>query len=314
MTVRIFRGKDCLNHDVGHQHPECPDRLYAIDDQLLSSGLEMTCEHQDVGPCPQEYLALAHDPYYVKGIFEQAPKSGLIWVDDDTGMTPITLSAALQSAGAGIEAVDWVMAGEDRQAFCAVRPPGHHAEYDSAMGFCLFNNIAVAARYALKHHGLNRVAIVDFDVHHGNGTENIVAGDKHIMLCSSFQHPFYPHSGDPVSASNVLSVPLDAGTTGEVFREKVRHWFAVLQNYAPELILISAGFDGHAEDHMGHLRLREDDYKWISAELRKVADACCHGRMVSTLEGGYNHSALARSVVAHIKGLQGDSREETSGA
>lgn len=313
MTVKIFRGKDCLHHDVGHDHPECPDRLYAIDDQLLASGLEMTCEHQDAKPCKREYLSLAHDPYYVDSIFERSPKTGLIWVDDDTGMTPITLSAALYAAGAGVDAVDWVMAGEDRQAFCAVRPPGHHAEYASAMGFCLFNNIAIAARYALEKYGLSRVAIVDFDVHHGNGTENIIAGDQRIMMCSSFQHPFYPHSGSPVSASNILGVPLDAGTTGDVFREKVSHWFGALKNYKPELILISAGFDAHAEDHMAHIRLREDDYKWVSAQIRQVADACCHGRIVSTLEGGYNHSALARSVVAHIKGLQGD-QNETGGA
>lgn len=313
MTIRIFRGKDCLKHDVGHDHPECPDRLYAIDDQLLASGLEMTVEHQDASQCKREYLALAHDPYYVDSIFQRAPESGLIWVDDDTGMTPVTLSAALYSAGAGIDAVDWVMAGRDRQAFCAVRPPGHHAEYASAMGFCYFNNVAVAARYALDHHDLARVAIVDFDVHHGNGTENIIGGDQQIMMCSSFQHPFYPHSGAPVSASNILAAPLDAGTTGEVFREKVSYWFDALKNYKPELILISAGFDAHAEDHMAHVRLREDDYKWISSEIRKVADACCHGRVVSTLEGGYNHSALGRSVVAHLKGLQGDT-QETGGA
>lgn len=309
MTVRIFRGKDCIHHDVGHDHPESPDRLYAIDDQLLSSGLEMTCEHADAKPCKREYLALAHDPYYVDSVFERSPKTGLVWVEDDTGMTPITLSAALYSAGAGVDAVDWVMAGENRQAFCAVRPPGHHAEYASAQGFCFFNNIAVAARYALHHHELSRVAIVDFDVHHGNGTENIIAGDERIMMFSSFQHPFYPHSGSPVSASNIQGVPLEAGCTGEVFREKVNYWFDALRNYKPELILISAGFDAHAEDHMAHLRFREDDYKWISAELRKVADEVCHGRIVSTLEGGYNHSALARSVVAHIKGLQGDTLE-----
>ncbi len=309
MTVRIFRGKDCIHHDVGHDHPESPDRLYAIDDQLLSSGLEMTCEHADAKPCKREYLALAHDPYYVDSVFERSPKTGLVWVEDDTGMTPITLSAALYSAGAGVDAVDWVMAGENRQAFCAVRPPGHHAEYASAQGFCFFNNVVVAARYALHHYELSRVAIVDFDVHHGNGTENIIAGDERIMMFSSFQHPFYPHSGSPVSASNIQGVPLDAGCTGEVFREKVHYWFDALRNYKPELILISAGFDAHAEDHMAHLRLREDDYKWISAELRKVADEVCHGRIVSTLEGGYNHSALARSVVAHIKGLQGDTLE-----
>lgn len=306
MTIKIFRGKDCVHHDVSAEHPENPDRLYAIDDQLLSSGLEMICQHTDAHQVKRENLALAHDPYYVDSIFERSPRTGVIWLEQDTGMTPITLSAALYAAGAGCEAVDWVMEGEDRQAFCPVRPPGHHAEYDNAMGFCLFNNIAVAARYALKQYELSRVAIIDFDVHHGNGTEHIVAGDKQIMMCSSFQHPFYPHSGYPVSASNILCAPLKAGCNGQEFREKVNYWFDALRNYHPELILISAGFDAHAEDAMGQLRLREDDYHWISKKLREVADEVCHGRMVSMLEGGYNHSALGRSVVAHIKGLHGD--------
>ena len=240
-------------------------------------------------------------------------KSGQVWVSDETVMTPETLSAALYAAGAGVEAVDWVMNGEDRQGFCMVRPPGHHALRDSAMGFCIFNNIAVAAKYAVKQYALKRVAIVDFDVHHGNGTEDIVGGDRHIMMCSSFQHPFYPHSGAPISASNILIAPLDAGATGEQFRSRVSYWFEALRNYQPELILISAGFDAHAEDGMAHIRLREDDYKWISYELRKVADECCQGRIVSTLEGGYSLSALGRSVVAHLKGLMGD-KMETGGA
>lgn len=308
MTIKIFRGKDCVHHDVSAEHPEHPDRLYAIDDQLLSSGLEMICQHGDAKQVKRENLALAHDPYYVDSIFQRSPRTGVIWLEQDTGMTPITLSAALYAAGAGCDAVDWVMEGENRQAFCAVRPPGHHAEYDNAMGFCLFNNIAVAARYALKQYELSRVAIIDFDVHHGNGTENIIAGDKRILMCSSFQHPFYPHSGSPVSASNILSAPLKAGATGEEFRAKVTYWFDALRNFMPQLILISAGFDAHAEDAMGQLRLREDDYHWVSKQLRNVADEVCHGRIVSMLEGGYNHSALGRSVVAHIKGLHGDAQ------
>lgn len=306
MTIRIYRGKDCPHHDVDKDHPEHPDRLYAIDDQLLSSGIEMICEHADAKPVKRENLSLAHDPYYVDSLFQRSPKSGVVWLEQDTGMTPITLSAALYAAGAGCDAVDWALAGQDRQAFCAVRPPGHHAEYDNAMGFCLFNNIAVAARYAIHHHNLSRVAIVDFDVHHGNGTENIISGDQQILMCSSFQHPFYPHSGSPVSASNILSAPLPAGTSGKEFREHVTYWFDALLNYQPELIFISAGFDAHAEDHMGQLRLREDDYRWISYKLREVADKVCHGRIVSMLEGGYNLSALGRSVVAHLKGLHGD--------
>ncbi|MFS1702036.1 histone deacetylase family protein, partial [Alteromonas sp. AMM-1] len=243
MTIKIFRGKDCVHHDVSGEHPEHPDRLYAIDDQLLSSGLDMVCQHADAKPVKRENLALAHDPYYIDSIFQRAPKTGVIWLEQDTGMTPITLSAALYAAGAGCDAVDWVMEGSNRQAFCAVRPPGHHAEYDNAMGFCLFNNIAVAARYAIKKYDLSRVAIVDFDVHHGNGTEHIIGGDRRIMMCSSFQHPFYPHSGSPVSASNILCAPLEAGSNSEAFRKAVSYWFDALINYKPQLILISAGFD-----------------------------------------------------------------------
>lgn len=318
MTIKIFRGKHGTKHTLGSEHPESPDRLFAIDDQLLASGLDMICEHADAKPIADAYLTLAHDPYYVKSVFEHAAQSNysdhkktlysgedqaIVWLDEDTGLMRHTLKAALESAGAGCDAVDWVMKGEDRQAFCATRPPGHHATYDSAMGFCIFNNIVIASRYALQTYQLKRVAIVDFDVHHGNGTEQIVAGDQRIMLCSSFQHPFYPHSGTPVSASNILAVPLDAGTTGETFREKVTHWFNALRNFQPELIFISAGFDAHAEDPMAHLRLVEDDYLWISQQLKMIAEDVCHGRIVSMLEGGYDLSALGRSVVAHIKGL-----------
>ena len=312
MTIRIFRGKASIKHDVDRTHPESPDRLFAIDDQLLASGLEMVCEHADATPIAKAYLTLAHSPTYIDEVFAQAakideaaPSNGqdVVWLAEDTGLVKGSLTAALESAGAACLAVDWVMQGHDRQGFCATRPPGHHATYDSAMGFCIFNNITIAARYALQTYALKRVAIVDFDVHHGNGTEHIVAGDQRIMMCSSFQHPFYPHSGSPVLASNILSVPIDAGATGEVFRNKVAHWFAALTHFKPELILLSAGFDAHAEDPMAHLRLTEDDYYWLSVELKKVADTCCEGRIVSALEGGYDMSALGRSVVAHLKGL-----------
>ena len=305
MTLRIFRATACLQHDMGKQHPESPDRLDAIDDQLLSSGLDMICEHADATQASREQLIRAHDPYYIDSVFQQAPTRGITWLDSDTGMMPATLDAALFAAGAGCDAVDWVMQGSDRQAFCAVRPPGHHAEYDAAMGFCLFNNVVVAARHALAQYHLQRVAIVDFDVHHGNGTEHIVAGDRQILFCSSFQHPFYPHSGYPPSASNLLPVPLEPGLDGAGFRQAVSHWFAALRHYQPQLLLVSAGFDAHAEDGMSYLRLREADYQWLSAQLRAVADHCCDGRIVSLLEGGYSFSALGRSVVAHLRGLTG---------
>lgn len=303
MTLRIYRGKTCIAHEMGEGHPESPDRLYAIDDQLLASGLEMICEHADATPVSQETLKLAHDPYYVQSIFQRAPEHGLVWLDNDTAMSPHTLNAALEAAGAACDAVDYVLAGDTRQAFCLVRPPGHHAEYACAMGFCIFNNVAVAARYALSKPGIERVAIVDFDVHHGNGTEDIVKGDNRILFCSSFQHPFYPHSGSPAAAENVHVAPLNAGTTGAQFRQAISGWFPVTRDFAPQLIIVSAGFDGHAEDHMAHWQLRENDYLWVSACLREIADECCKGRIVSSLEGGYNLSALGRSVVAHLRGI-----------
>lgn len=306
MTVRIFRGRDCVLHDLGPDHPESPDRIYAIDDQLIASGLEMTCEHADATQADKETLCLAHDTLYVETIFDRAPETATIWLDQETGMTPHTLSAARYAAGACCNAVDWVMQGTDRQAFCMVRPPGHHAEHDKAMGFCLFNNLAVAGCYAARQYDLQRIAIVDFDVHHGNGTQHIVQGDNRFLLCSSFEHPLYPFSDLTQCQDNIVAVPLPAGAKGTEFRSAVTDWFARIRTFQPQLIIISAGFDGHAEDPMAHLRLTEDDYKWISHEVRKLADECCQGRIVSSLEGGYDLSALGRSVVAHLKGLSGD--------
>ncbi len=312
MTLRIYRSEACARHEMGEDHPESPARLFAIDDQLLASGVDMVCEHANAQPVSKAALYRAHDKQYVDSIFARAPQTGMQWLDADTAMNPSTLSAAQHAAGAGCDAVDWVMQGEDRQAFCAVRPPGHHAEYAQAMGFCFFNNIAVAAMHAMHTHHLSRVAIVDFDVHHGNGTEDIVAGDERIMLCSAFQHPFYPNKGVPAKADNVIATPLEAGTSGDAFRDATSRWFEPLAAFKPELVLISAGFDGHAEDPMAYWRLREDDYKWISAQIRTLADTCCQGRVVSMLEGGYNLSALGRSVVAHLKGLTGDEQETGS--
>ena len=312
MTLRIYRAPVCAQHDMGKDHPESPERLHAIDDQLLSSGLEMVCQHADATDVTLPQLYQAHDKAYVDGIFAHAPDSGTVWLDPDTVMNSYTLGAAKRAAGAGCDAVDWVMESGDRQAFCSIRPPGHHAEHDAAMGFCFFNNVVVAAYHAIEAYGLSRVAIVDFDVHHGNGTEDIVAGDQRILFFSAFQHPFYPHKGVPPKGDNIISTPLDAGTDGPAFRTATTPWFDALRDFNPELILVSAGFDGHAEDPMAYWRLREDDYKWISAQLRQVADDCCQGRIVSMLEGGYDMSALGRSVVAHLKGMSGDTQETGS--
>jgi acetoin utilization deacetylase AcuC-like enzyme len=225
-------------------------------------------------------------------------------IDPDTSINAHTWDAALLSAGAAIEATDAVMAGELENAFCAVRPPGHHACRDKAMGFCFFNNVAIAAKHALERHGLKRVAIVDFDVHHGNGTEDILSGDDRVLMVSFFQHPFYPHSGTEHPAANMLNIPVPAYTKGLEVRELIEtHWVPRLEAFKPEMIFVSAGFDGHREDDMGQLGLTEQDYAWITQRIKDVALRHAQGRIVSCLEGGYNLSALGRSVEAHLRVL-----------
>ncbi len=291
---------------MGHGHPEQPARLSAIFDRLIASGLEMIVRQIDAPLATREQLERVHDPDYVQHVFDEAPSEGLIMLDPDTAMGPHTLTAALRSAGAVVHAVDLVMKRDFQAVFCAVRPPGHHAERDRAMGFCFFNNVAVGAAHALAAHGLERVAIVDFDVHHGNGTEHIFETEPRVLFCSSFQHPFYPFTGHETDTPHIVNITLPAGADGTRFREEVeRHWLHRLHEFKPQLLLISAGFDAHAEDDMSHVRLREPDYIWITRELKKVADAYGEGRIVSTLEGGYNLSALGRSAVAHIDALLG---------
>jgi acetoin utilization deacetylase AcuC-like enzyme len=292
---------------MGHHHPERPARLGAINDRLLATGLDMALHHYNAPLVSRELLEAVHDRAYIEQIFSSAPAQGVVWVDDDTAMAPHTLNAALRAAGAAVMAVDLVMEGKASKAFCGVRPPGHHAEKDRAMGFCFFNNIAVAAYHALNKHGLRRVAIVDFDVHHGNGTEHIVANDERVLFCSTFQHPFYPHSGHDSIAANVVNIPLAAGADGAVFREAVeRHWLPRLEAFAPELLLISAGFDGHQADYMAQLNLVDADYAWVTRRLCEQADRSAGGRLVSSLEGGYELHSLARSVEAHLKAFFGE--------
>ncbi|MBP2649091.1 MAG: deacetylase [Gemmatimonadetes bacterium] len=291
---------------MGHGHPEQPARLSAIFDRLIASGLEMIVRQIDAPLATRAQLERVHEPHYVQSVFDRAPTDGLVMLDPDTAMGPHTLAAALRSAGAVVHAVDLVMNREFQAVFCAVRPPGHHAERDRAMGFCFFNNVAVGAAHALAAHGLERVAIVDFDVHHGNGTEHIFETEPRVLFCSSFQHPFYPFTGHETDTPHIVNITLPAGSDGARFREEVeRHWLHRLHEFQPQLVLISAGFDAHAEDDMSHVRLREPDYIWITRELKKVADQYAGGRIVSTLEGGYNLSALGRSAVAHIDALLG---------
>ena len=306
MPIAYITHTDCLLHDVGQEHPESPARLRAIRDQLISSGMELVLHQYEAPAAKRQHLELAHDSDYITDIFTNAPHEGILMLDEDTFMMPHTLDAALRSAGAVVKAVDLVMSNEARSAFCAVRPPGHHAEHGRAMGFCYFNNIAIGAGHAMKTYGLERIAIVDFDVHHGNGTEEIFAKEPRVLFCSSFQHPFYPFSGQDTQADHIINIPLDAGTRGPEFREMIeKHWLPALDQFKPQLMMISAGFDAHVEDDMSHLRLREADYGWITSELKELADKHCGGRIVSSLEGGYSLSALARSVTAHINALLG---------
>ena len=306
MTIGIITHHDCLLHDMGPHHPECPARLTAIDDQLIASGLNMFIRHYDAPLATREQLERVHEAAYIDEIFARAPQEGLVELDGDTSMNPHTLKAALRAAGAAVEAVDLVMSGELVHAFCAVRPPGHHAERARSMGFCIFNNVAVGAAHALAAHGLQRVAILDFDVHHGNGTEDIFRAEPRVLYGSTFQHPFYPNSGEVASGPNIVNCPLAAGSTGPAFHEAVyEFWLPALEAFRPQLVFISAGFDAHIEDDMAQLGLREDDYRWVTEKLIDMANRHAEGRIVSVLEGGYDLHALGRCVKVHLDTLMG---------
>ncbi|TFZ08972.1 histone deacetylase family protein [Ramlibacter humi] len=308
-----FSHPSCRKHEMGPGHPECPERLDAIDDRLLVTGVADALDRRQAPAASPADLELAHDKLHVaamRGLKEElaeqvaAGGSAYAQIDPDTALNAHTWDAALHAAGASLAAVDAVMAGELENAFCAVRPPGHHACRDHAMGFCFFNNVAVAARYALDRHGLQRVAIVDFDVHHGNGTEDILAGDPRVLMVGFFQHPFYPYSGDPPAAANMANFPVPAYTRGMAIREMIEmFWMPKLEEFQPEMVFISAGFDAHREDDLGQLGLTEQDYAWITGRIKGVARRFSKGRIVSTLEGGYNLDALGRSVEAHVRVL-----------
>ncbi|MBK9440416.1 MAG: histone deacetylase family protein [Comamonadaceae bacterium] len=302
-------------HEMGPGHPECPERLDAIDDRLLISGLDVALDRREATTAATSDIELAHDRMYVASIRglnaelrEEIVAGGPthLQIDPDTSVNVHTWKAALNAAGAAIDATDAVMAGEMENAFCAVRPPGHHACRDKAGGFCFFNNVAIAAKYALERHNLQRVAIIDFDVHHGNGTEDIVKDDERILMCSFYQHPFYPLNWDHSTAPNLVNLPVPAYTRGGEIRDMIESaWMPRLEQFKPEMIFISAGFDAHREDDMGQLGLVEQDYAWITSRIKDVARRHGKGRIVSCLEGGYVMSALSRSVEAHIRVLAG---------
>lgn len=306
MTIAYITHPDCLLHDMGAQHPECPARLRAIDDQLIASGLINFLQHVDAPVASREQLERVHDPAYIDALEAAAPDKGLAHLDPDTAMNPHTLAAALRAAGSAVLATDLVIQGRVEVAFCNVRPPGHHAERSRAMGFCLFNNVAVAAAHALEAHGLKRVAIVDFDVHHGNGTENIFRDDERVMMVSTFQHPFYPYSGVEGRSSRMVNIPLAARSGGREFRAAVeQQWLPALAAFMPEMLFISAGFDAHRDDDMAMLDLLEADYAWVTERVKAVAERHAGGRMIAVLEGGYDLHALGRSVATHIKAMGG---------
>jgi acetoin utilization deacetylase AcuC-like enzyme len=306
MPTAFITHADCLKHDMGAHHPERPARLTAIEDQLIASGLGQHLARYEAPLATDEQLSRVHPAEYVRAIREISPRAGTVHLDPDTAMNQWSLNAALRAAGAAVLAVDLVLKREVDSAFCAVRPPGHHACRARPMGFCIFNNVAVAARHAIHAHRLERVAIIDFDVHHGNGTEDIFEGDEHVLMASTFQHPFYPYSGTDNPATNMVNVPLPAGAGSKEFRAAVREdWVPALNEYRPELVIFSAGFDAHAEDDMAMLRFSDSDYAWVTQELKAIADKHASGRMVSMLEGGYALSALGRSAVQHIKVMAG---------
>jgi len=293
-----------LLHDMGPYHPECPDRLRAIDDRLISSGLDSYLQHHEAPPATHEQLARVHGEGYLATLGAESPISGLHYLDPDTAMCPDSMNAAVHAAGALVLATDLLVRGECKTAFCAVRPPGHHAEHNRAMGFCLLNNVAVGAAHALAVHGIERVAIIDFDVHHGNGTEEIFAGDPRVLMVSTFQHPLYPYSGLEQLGPNMVNIPLAAGSGSDAFRAAVcDHWLPALEKHRPELLYVSAGFDAHREDPLAGLKLTEADYAWVTRELVAVARTHAKGRIISTLEGGYALGALGRSVAEHIREL-----------
>jgi len=306
MATAILTHPDCVRHEMGAGHPESPMRLQAILAALESSGLAARLSMHEAPPAEREHLERVHHAEHVDMVFAAAPEQGYAYLDPDTSMNPKSLSAALRAAGAVVRATDMVIGGEASNAFCAVRPPGHHATPQRPMGFCIFNNVAIGAMHAIERHGLERVCVLDFDVHHGNGTEDAFHEDPRVMLCSTFQHPYYPYCGADSGNDHIVNVPLPAMTDGRGFREAVeRFWMPALESFGPQMVFVSAGFDAHRDDPLAYLKLDDADYRWVTEKLMDVAQRHAKGRVVSTLEGGYNTEALGRCVVEHVRVLAG---------
>ncbi len=306
MTTILFTHPACLEHDPGGGHPERPARLQSILEALDDADFS-ALERREAPLADRDQIARVHPRAYIDWILESIPAKGHHGLDMDTIVSPGSGEAALRAAGALCAAVDAVMAGEADNAFCAVRPPGHHAEPERAMGFCLFNNVAVGAHQARARHGANRVAVVDFDVHHGNGTQAMFWDDAELFFGSTHQMPLYPGSGaagERGAYGNIVNLPLPPMAGSEEFRTAMNEgMLPALRRFAPDFVLISAGFDAHQADPLAQLRFHEEDYAWATAELKRVAEDCCAGRLVSTLEGGYDLGALASSAAAHVRAL-----------
>ncbi len=304
MATAFITHPSFLLHEMGAGHPECPERLTAISDRLIAAGLDGYLAHHEAPAATRQQVLRAHREAYLDELDAASPASGLAYLDADTALNPHTLDAAYHAAGALVLATDLVLGGACSNAFCAVRPPGHHAVRSGAMGFCIFNSVAVGVLHALEAHGLARVAVVDFDVHHGNGTEDIFCADDRVEMVSTFQYPLYPYSGVDPRGANMFNVPLPPGSDGVQFRAAVeRVWLPALEAFAPQAIYISAGFDAHREDPLAGLAFTEADFAWVTRELMKVAARHAQGRVISTLEGGYALSALGRSVAEHVREL-----------
>jgi len=303
MVIGIVTHSDCKMHDMGAGHPEQPARLESVLPEIEN---KYDLDILEASLVSRDHLIQTHKKEYVDYIFDSSPKAGSVHLDPDTRMNPFSLSAARRAAGAVISATDQIMSGKRKKVFCAVRPPGHHAEREKAMGFCLFNNIAVGAVHAAKEYKLKRIAVFDFDVHHGNGTEDILGNREGFLYCSTFQHPFYPYVDLNKKFNNVVRIPLPEGSGSPEFRQAVkREALPALDRYQPEIIFISAGFDAHREDPLGGLCLEDDDFRWVTEEVCKIAAKYSKNRVISALEGGYNLSALPGSVMAHLEGLKG---------
>jgi acetoin utilization deacetylase AcuC-like enzyme len=296
--------QECHKHDTGVDHPETAWRLSAIEDQLISTGLFDVLRYYDAPEVTEEQLLRVHSRKHLETLKSCSPGSGYARLDPDTVIGPDSMGAALRAAGAVVAAVDLIMDGKAKDAFCCVRPPGHHAERNRAMGFCLYNNIAVGAAHALEVHGLQRIAIVDFDVHQGNGTEEIFQNENRVLFCSIFQHPFFPFTQPLENAPNRINVALEATAKSEEFRAAVSdHWLPALEKFQPEMVFISAGFDAHQDDDMSHVSLNDADFRWVSEKIVEVAAASASGRIVSVLEGGYELNSLSRCVEGHLRVL-----------